>query len=73
MGNGGHSKTVLVLELFVGALLKSFRLLVGMSRHVVGGPCNNCVSLSPKNWGLGFFTLRLEHGCRSAIQFLRGV
>ena len=28
----------------------------------VGGPCDYCVSPSPKNWVFGFFTLGLDIG-----------
>ena len=59
MSQGGHSEQLLFFALFYLStpscdMLKSW----GWG----GGPCDYCVSPSPKNWAFGFFRLGLTLG-----------
>ena len=54
MSQGGHSEQVLFFALFYQST-PSYLKVVGWG----GGPCDYCVSPSPKNWVFGFFRLGL--------------
>ena len=57
MGRGDQSKTFLLLALFCWSTPSWLKVGGGVGGG--GGPCDYCVSPSPKNWVFGFFRLGL--------------
>ena len=63
MSQEGHSEQLLFFALFYQSTPSCLKVGGGMSSRVYGGgPCDYCVSPSPKNWVFGFFRLSLTLG-----------
>ncbi len=55
LGQGDHSKTSLLLALFCWTTPEWLKVEGWMGWWLVGGPCDYCVSPSPKNLGFCVF------------------
>ena len=60
---GDHSDPLLLLALFYQSTPSCLK--VGGGWWVAGGPCDYCVSPSPKNWVLGIFRLGQDFWVRT--------
>ena len=71
MSQEGHSEPLLLLALFYQSTPSCLKVVGGGG--VVGGPCDYCVSPSPKNWVFGFFRLGLTLGSGFGACWDRGL
>ena len=70
MSKGVHSEPLLFSALYYQSSPSCLKVRGG---GVVGGPCDYCVSPSPKNWVFGFFRLGLSLGSGFGACWDRGL
>ena len=70
MSQGGHSEQLLFFALFYQSTPSCLKVVGGGGG---GGPCDYCVSPSPKNWVFGFFRLGLTLGSGFGACWDRGL
>ena len=73
MSQGGHSEQLLFFALFYQSTPSCLKVVGGGVVGWGGGPCDYCVSPSPKNWVFGFFRLGLTLGSGFGACWDRGL
>ena len=73
VSQGGHSEPLLLLALFYQSTPSCLKVIGWVGWGGGGGPCDYCVSPSPKNWVFGFFRLGLTLGSGFGACWDRGL